>query len=792
MYSIIQTLLCCAFSTVTMSLHTDEDNWISQRDLIYLLPSKDVYEAGEDMWFKAWLLDRSSLGLSGRSRTLYLRIYSPGDSIVWDEMYPIKDGRADGHVYVAEGWKEGEYRMEAYAKSSFHNDSTEALHPRKIIVVDRIAQIDSLTRALSAADSIAGAKSFRLDLLPEGGYLVRGLTCRVAFKATDRAGMPVDVTGAVTEDGKPVADVRSTHDGMGYFYLRPASGKEYRLKLSSGEEYCLPEIKDNGTVMSLTGQNDRFIGITVRRAGGIGPESMTLSAKMRGVTCCTAEISVSDSVRVNLPMRYFPRQGIAEVTLSDGEGRPVAERLVYVNPQRKLNISVKTDKDRYGRVSHGKLSVHAEDEDGKPVQAELCVAILDKWYKNDRARETILSHCMLSEQVRGNIHNPAYYFDEGNTDRMQALDLLLMTQGWRRFTWMDSVGGDAAGDESGEVLSDCITGRSVIKRNRKKKEIEEQPVKILSHDGKAKMLWTDSDGNFIIHPDVLDEFRGGYIYISPLMKAEGLKTEIEIDSPAERIDGARRNKEMFMPLFRQPEEIGEKDYEISTGLGAYALRGVTVKANKKKIFTDKMMGRLDSLAQLKSPEWVCYHGYVDKNGNPINPNSAQYLNDYIEGWTHDCYHDEKEDEYTHFYKPQIGKTYNITKYERVEGSSLYKLVAKRTIVYNRSKFSEEQLLKMNNMKRTRGYYGAREFYQPDDDDLRMNVVDPRNTLLWSPSVITDEKGNAEIPFVTSDDTGTFLGIVEGTNGFGLLGSKQIEFTVMKSDVFDEISSLVNE
>ena len=99
---------------------------------------------------------------------------------------------------------------------------------------------------------------------------------------------------------------------------------------------------------------------------------------------------------------------------------------------------------------------------------------------------------------------------------------------------------------------------------------------------------------------------------------------------------------------------------------------------------------------------------------------------------------------------------------------------------------------MNNMKRTRGYYGAREFYQPDDDDLRMNVVDPRNTLLWSPSVITDEKGNAEIPFVTSDDTGTFLGIVEGTNGFGLLGSKQIEFTVMKSDVFDEISSLVNE
>ncbi|MBR1519005.1 MAG: hypothetical protein IJ624_05845 [Prevotella sp.] len=739
----------------TMSYISDTVS-IENHDLIYLLPSKDVYEVGEDMWFKAWLLDRSSLGLSGRSRTLYLRIYSPGDSIVWDEMYPIKDGRADGHVYVGEGWKEGEYRMEAYAKSSFHNDSTEALHPRKIIVVDRIAQIDSLTRALSAADSIAGAKSFRLDLLPEGGYLVRGLTCRVAFKATDRAGMPVDVTGAVTEDGKPVADVRSTHDGMGYFYLRPASGKEYRLKLSSGEEYCLPEIKDNGTVMSLTGQNDRFIGITVRRAGGIGPESMTLSAKMRGVTCCTAEISVSDSVRVNLPMRYFPRQGIAEVTLSDGEGRPVAERLVYVNPQRKLNISVKTDKDRYGRVSHGKLSVHAEDEDGKPVQAELCVAILDKWYKNDRARETILSHCMLSEQVRGNIHNPAYYFDEGNTDRMQALDLLLMTQGWRRFTWMDSVGGDAAGDENGEVLSDCITGRSVIKRNRKKKEIEEQPVKILSHDGKTKMLWTDSDGNFIIHPDVLDEFRGGYIYISPLMKAEGLKTEIEIDSPVERIDGARRNKEMFMPLFRQPEEIGEKDYEISTGLGAYALRGVTVKANKKKIFTDKMMGRLDSLAKIQDVGgWLCRH-------KDVFGDWRYYINDYILGKSHTFCWPGLPDSI-----PQDGGIYYIPHSKKMK------------TIYIAPKFSEKELMRRNNILRTKGYYAKREFYQPDDNDLRMNVVDPRNTLLWSPSVITDEKGNAEIPFVTSDDTGTFLGIVEGTNGFGLLGSKQIEFIVQK-------------
>lgn len=83
------------------------------------------------------------------------------------------------------------------------------------------------------------------------------------------------------------------------------------------------------------------------------------------------------------------------------------------------------------------------------------------------------------------------------------------------------------------------------------------------------------------------------------------------------------------------------------------------------------------------------------------------------------------------------------------------------------------------MKRVKGYYGEREFWQPDEDDISLNIVDSRNTLQWMPSVITDERGEATIPFFTSDDTGAFIGIIEGTEGFGLLGSKQFEFNVRK-------------
>ncbi|WP_257885556.1 hypothetical protein [Prevotella melaninogenica] len=134
------------------------------QDQPYMLFSKGVYETGEDMWFKAWLFDRSFLTLSNRSRTLFLRIYDSTDSLVWNEKYPISGGRAEGHVFIGEKWNTGEYLVEGYTQSSFYADSTEAIFPQKIWVVDRIdKQKPQDTKAIQQRDNI------RLGLYPEGG-----------------------------------------------------------------------------------------------------------------------------------------------------------------------------------------------------------------------------------------------------------------------------------------------------------------------------------------------------------------------------------------------------------------------------------------------------------------------------------------------------------------------------------------------------------------------------------------------------------------------------------------------
>ena len=82
-------------------------NW--NRDVVYLLPSKEICETGEDLWFKAYLMNWQTLALSDKSQTLYLQMRSEKGDVVWSEKYPLIAGRGDGHIYIGDNWQHGEY-----------------------------------------------------------------------------------------------------------------------------------------------------------------------------------------------------------------------------------------------------------------------------------------------------------------------------------------------------------------------------------------------------------------------------------------------------------------------------------------------------------------------------------------------------------------------------------------------------------------------------------------------------------------------------------------------------------
>ena len=731
-------------------------------DFVYLLPSKEIAETGEDLWFKTYLINSQTLAPSDRSHTLYLQLRTVSDSVVWSEKYPLDMGRANGHIYIGTDWSQGEYFMEGYTMSSFSSDSSKAILPRRILVVDRVMQMDSISKR--EIKNYANQKLYskhRFDLFPEGGNLIYGINSVVAFKATYGNGLPEEVSGMILEDGKAIGEFKTLHDGMGYFSLTPKLGKEYKVFLDDCRTISFPTIERQGISLRVSENDAKGLCLLVSSSED-APQDFSITAKQNGIVCCTAEGKVKGQRTVKIPIDYFPLQGIVEITLFDALKRPVAERLVYVNPEKKLSITATTDQKQYNSRDTGKVRLLVTDTSGKPVKAELAVSIFDKAYLYQPGHENILSHCFLSEQIRGNIFNPTYYFDEQNEGRLLALDLLLLTQGWRNYVW------DSKPTPNRPLLADGVSGMQMTKRNINSKM---QILRTSSSNGDSRFVFTDSLGRFEIAPQLMEEMPGN-IYLKPMLTNK-YKAKISVENPFDTINFYRLARPHYLTQ-NQFLESNEDELTISSDDDAVLLKEVVVKAKHKSVRRDKMMGYLDSLANVDSrgPEWVCVHRDYKTN------EEYRFLNDYISDFTlhpdgTPCYGERKE-------APIPGETYLVVKAASVEGDfDHWVITRKMEIVYPKRIFTDEQLLKMYDMVKTKGYYPKREFYQPDSFDLQSSSPDPRNLIQWQPEVITDNNGVAEVSFAASDINTEFIGIVEAIDGNGLMGCQTFSFRVLK-------------
>ena len=735
---IITTLL---LFLVCLTGLAQEDN-----DVLYIQPSKEVYETGEDLWFKAYLMNRQTLALSDRSQTLYLLLRSETGEVVWSEKYLLKDGRGDGHVYIGEKWQLGEYQVEGYTRSSFTTDSTIAIRPRRIMVVNRIAQMDSISAEAVKRDSTEKLSAkHRFDLFPEGGNLIDGVEGVVAFKATNGNGMPEEVLGVVTEDGHEIATIKSMHDGMGQFTIIPHRNKDYKVQLSDGRSYSLPVIEQRGLALRVTRNNKSGITLLITAPDTISRRFAVL-AKMRGMPCCSAQGTVRGQQKVKLPIEKFTMQGIVKITLSEGD-IPVAERLVYVNPRQQLTITARTDHQQYNRRDQGKVSFKVTDPFGNPLRAELAVSIFDKACLYQPGHENILSHCFLSEEIRGNIFNPTYYFDERNEDRLLALDLLLMTQGWRRYVW-DSV------DRSREILTDGLRGRDLAGR--------QQFLYTFTPDTDTLLVMTDETGNFEITPFQMDKLRG-YFYLKPLVNKP--KAKLTLENPFDSIAVYQSGRQRFLPNgFLFETHYGERD--VINALGTIVLKNVDVTGKRRTPYRDRVMEYLDSLAIVASGVWVCEH------------NGQQWINNY-----HEYHHHPAHYPYPYTGKrllPKRGQMYHASIIEE-HGGKWWDLICSQPVIYEGARPSDKGLLDMFGLWTSQGYYPRLEFYEPDPlDHTASSVPDPRTALQWKPAVMTDEKGRAEVAFVNSDVNTEFVGIVEAVDGSGLIGCQTFSFRVLRT------------
>ena len=115
----------------------------------------------------------------------------------------------------------------------------------------------------------------------------------------------------------------------------------------------------------------------------------------------------------------------------------MAERLIYRHPQERIDVSISPDQRRYVPGQKVHLSLATTDEKEKPKPAIVMLAVVDRsvlTLADEKTARAMPTHFLLTTEVRrAEDLEYADFLVGQHAKAPQVLDLLLGTQGWRRF-----------------------------------------------------------------------------------------------------------------------------------------------------------------------------------------------------------------------------------------------------------------------------------------------------------------------------------------------------------------------
>ncbi len=286
-----------------------------------------------------------------------------------------------------------------------------------------------------------------LQIYPESGDLVADLPTRVYLEARTPAKKPADIAGCVVDaQGNTVATFRTEHEGRGRFEFTPKKGGKYTVKITEpagiDATYPLPEVKSGGAVIRPV-EEQTAAGESVRlRVGGTntGPLTVTLAKREQeiGLVKVDPKGGVLGEVVFTPPSTA---DGVLVATVWDERGKPLAERLLYRQPMRQLQVKVHLEDKPYIPGQKVNLTIQTTDDKGQPVAAVVGLtvtddSVLEMIEKREQAPRLPVM-VFLEPEVR-ELADAHVYLDPDDPKAPLALDLLLGTQGWRRFAFYDA------------------------------------------------------------------------------------------------------------------------------------------------------------------------------------------------------------------------------------------------------------------------------------------------------------------------------------------------------------------
>jgi hypothetical protein len=396
------------------------------QEKVFIHTDRSMYITGETIWLKPYCVDATYHTFTDLSKVVNIELFDLYGNVVKKERIQLKEGIGEGQIFVSPDLQTGVYELRAYTNwmKNFDSDyafssSLSIINPSDDSVVKGDVQVDS--------------SNFSLDFFPEGGDLVAEIESKVAVKANDLFGTGIRLMGVVFDNEEnEVAKFSTSQKGYASFQLKPQKGKTYKARIAYGSEIYkkdIPIALNSGLTLAVTTNNVGDYNVVVRSSSNF-IQTMFLVIHTRGVIHKFEPLYPSLEQNINIE-REGLEEGISHITILDRNFTPIAERLVFKYQSVENLIKLTTNKIEYSKREKVKLSIDANKID---VIAKMSVSV----FRTDsslRLSDNIVSSLLLTSDLKGKVINAADYFDVKNINKKAQLDLVMLTNGWRRFDW---------------------------------------------------------------------------------------------------------------------------------------------------------------------------------------------------------------------------------------------------------------------------------------------------------------------------------------------------------------------
>lgn len=786
------------------------------QEKIFLQSDKSQYLAGETVWMKAWCsADAMPTYLS---RLLYIDIVNSTGKVVLKKMYRLDAaGSTPADLDLPKELTSGNYSINAY--TLWMQNFPEFIY-RKNIYIYNVDYFKTVKPKASKAILL-------VNFFPEGGDLIAGTKNRIAFKATDANGFPVDIKGSITDNaGNKIADLITEHDGLGSFEIETVLGQSYMANINASNgstlQYKLPALKEEGIAMRVENTNPNRLFVLLDRA----EKNKARYNKVQVLVQINYQVIVNAQLNFDQGLTAVPVSkknlpaGIIQITVFDENGFPLNERIAFIE-NYVLNKPI-IFLDTLGTKSKQK-NVFSFSLDGIK-DANLSTLITNADLDNGLYEtDNIASSILVTADIKGYIHQPGYYFKNKDAITLHHLDLLLMTQGWRRFDWKKIMANDFAALKY--PVESAITFQGKLKKSDRAAIIKEGHVAFVIKGEDSTSIMADArvtdKGEFLVNNlnftkaatiayQGTDNKNENYIVDVDLypsfidsLKTSNNKSFINLDTS----DLSARKNALANYLYGKVALIDTGSFNGFNYLGNVNVKAVRKKLSLEDSLNNKYATGIFQLGKSIAPQensfvstiWQLIQRSVpgiDISGNPFSPvvkfsrfagldgmsenNSASYLS--ASGSSDQDFGTMlNERNGVAYYLNEVNVSMDVISNINVNDVALIKILKTEAAalgatggviaIYTNKDIAIRNAAyeKAFNKEKRLGYAVIKSFYSPDYTTAPTSgLVDKRFTLFWNPTIKLGKDGKYHIKFFNSDNSTKFKLIIQGIDKEGRL------------------------